>query len=313
MRELLDDDCKQSYHKRLTAFYLRFNKRKANAYNVSYVLKKYRTHEVELFNRLTRKYSKQVAIALAAEAEAAAAAPPPPPAPPATANDGENNKAAAAADGDGFRTGLDALADELLGKENSAPPVPAGKGKRASLAAFDAAAKGSAVAGFPPCGMDAAFGREQPLPDLGAGDGADLLADALHATLKIEDDENRENTPPPSPVNAGENAAPAAATPPPAASRARASSPVTAALPLVALGTAGPGEALVLTHGSGDCGQLGHGAGGASRTEVARPRRVAALAALAADPAARVAALACGGMHNAALGADGRVWTWGLI
>lgn len=60
-----------------------------------------------------------------------------------------------------------------------------------------------------------------------------------------------------------------------------------------------------MTFGSGDCGQLGHGVDDDDEMMVKYPRVVSLLAK---TPIVRVA---CGGLHTAALTADGEVYTWG--
>lgn len=61
----------------------------------------------------------------------------------------------------------------------------------------------------------------------------------------------------------------------------------------------------VLTFGSGDCGQLAHGVEEDRDLMVRYPRVVASLR----DK--HVAMIACGGLHNAVVTADGEVFTWG--
>lgn len=57
--------------------------------------------------------------------------------------------------------------------------------------------------------------------------------------------------------------------------------------------------------GSGECGQLAHGTENDEDLNVDRPRIVYSLR----DKHIRT--LACGGIHTIAVGADGRVWSWG--
>lgn len=64
-------------------------------------------------------------------------------------------------------------------------------------------------------------------------------------------------------------------------------------------------ETQVLTCGSGDCGQLGHGVATESDTVVGVPRVVQALSGK------RIVKVACGGLHNVAVGAGGECYTWG--
>lgn len=61
----------------------------------------------------------------------------------------------------------------------------------------------------------------------------------------------------------------------------------------------------VLTFGSGDCGQLGHGVDDDDDMMVKFPRPVALLAKL------EIVRVACGGLHSAAIAASGQVFTWG--
>ncbi|GMF36445.1 unnamed protein product [Phytophthora fragariaefolia] len=62
----------------------------------------------------------------------------------------------------------------------------------------------------------------------------------------------------------------------------------------------------LLTFGSGDCGQLGHGVeGDAADLMVKFPRVVRPLMKL------QIVRVACGGLHSAAITADGEVYTWG--
>jgi len=61
----------------------------------------------------------------------------------------------------------------------------------------------------------------------------------------------------------------------------------------------------VLIVGNGDCGQLGLGGEDDSLRDTLTPVPIPSLGAV------RVCALACGGLHTAALTLDGRVWTWG--
>jgi alpha-tubulin suppressor-like RCC1 family protein len=61
----------------------------------------------------------------------------------------------------------------------------------------------------------------------------------------------------------------------------------------------------VLTFGSGDCGQLGHGVDRDEDLMVKYPRIVLALR----DK--KVCGIACGGLHNAVYTDSGQVYTWG--
>jgi regulator of chromosome condensation len=61
----------------------------------------------------------------------------------------------------------------------------------------------------------------------------------------------------------------------------------------------------VFTFGSGECGQLAHGVEEEDDLSVRKPRIVTSLR----DKHVRV--VACGGIHSVAVGADGRVWSWG--
>lgn len=61
----------------------------------------------------------------------------------------------------------------------------------------------------------------------------------------------------------------------------------------------------VLTFGSGDCGQLGHGVEDDDDMMVKFPRPLAPLARL------QIVRVACGGLHSAAIAAAGQVYTWG--
>ncbi|CEG47261.1 FOG: RCC1 domain [Plasmopara halstedii] len=61
----------------------------------------------------------------------------------------------------------------------------------------------------------------------------------------------------------------------------------------------------ILTFGSGDCGQLGHGVEMDDDLMAKVPRVVHSLAKL------KVARVACGGLHSAAITASGEVYTWG--
>jgi len=61
----------------------------------------------------------------------------------------------------------------------------------------------------------------------------------------------------------------------------------------------------VFMFGSGECGQLAHGIDSEDDLNVDRPRIVYSLR----DKHIRL--LACGGIHTIAVGADGRVWSWG--
>ena len=61
----------------------------------------------------------------------------------------------------------------------------------------------------------------------------------------------------------------------------------------------------VLTFGSGDCGQAGHGMDEDLDLMVPYPRPVAAL------NTKKVVFVACGGLHNAVTTHDGQVFTWG--
>ncbi|KAL1526898.1 hypothetical protein AB1Y20_015589 [Prymnesium parvum] len=61
----------------------------------------------------------------------------------------------------------------------------------------------------------------------------------------------------------------------------------------------------VFVVGNGDCGQLGLGAGDEDVRDSLVPLRLKVLDSV------RVVSLACGGMHTAALTAEGQVWTWG--
>lgn len=61
----------------------------------------------------------------------------------------------------------------------------------------------------------------------------------------------------------------------------------------------------VLTFGSGDCGQLGHGVEDDADMMVKYPRPVASLTKL------QIVRMACGGLHSAAIAAGGQVYTWG--
>ncbi|TYZ57713.1 hypothetical protein PybrP1_006288 [[Pythium] brassicae (nom. inval.)] len=61
----------------------------------------------------------------------------------------------------------------------------------------------------------------------------------------------------------------------------------------------------VLTFGSGDCGQLGHGVENDADMMVKYPRPLALLAKL------QIVRVACGGLHSAAIAAGGQVYTWG--
>jgi hypothetical protein len=61
----------------------------------------------------------------------------------------------------------------------------------------------------------------------------------------------------------------------------------------------------VFTFGSGECGQLAHGVEEDEDLSVRKPRIVTSLR----DKQVRV--VACGGIHSVAVGADGRVWSWG--
>ncbi|TDH73114.1 hypothetical protein CCR75_004261 [Bremia lactucae] len=61
----------------------------------------------------------------------------------------------------------------------------------------------------------------------------------------------------------------------------------------------------ILTFGSGDCGQLGHGVEEESDLMVKFPRVVRPLATLS------IVRIACGGLHSAAITAAGEVYTWG--
>jgi len=61
----------------------------------------------------------------------------------------------------------------------------------------------------------------------------------------------------------------------------------------------------VFTFGSGECGQAGHGVEEERDLIVKKPRIVHSLR----DK--QIRSLAAGGLHTVAVGADGRVWTWG--
>ena len=61
----------------------------------------------------------------------------------------------------------------------------------------------------------------------------------------------------------------------------------------------------LLTFGSGDCGQLGHGIEEDDDLEVPFPRIVYALR----DK--KICGISCGGIHNAAFTESGQVFTWG--
>ncbi|KAJ1462512.1 regulator of chromosome condensation 1/beta-lactamase-inhibitor protein II [Pelagophyceae sp. CCMP2097] len=61
----------------------------------------------------------------------------------------------------------------------------------------------------------------------------------------------------------------------------------------------------VLSFGSGDCGQLAHGMDDDRDTIVPKPRRILALRSKL------ITVVSCGGLHNAAVTADGLCYTWG--
>uniref|UniRef100_A0A7S3NMW9 RCC1-like domain-containing protein n=1 Tax=Aureoumbra lagunensis TaxID=44058 RepID=A0A7S3NMW9_9STRA len=62
---------------------------------------------------------------------------------------------------------------------------------------------------------------------------------------------------------------------------------------------------VVVSFGSGDCGQLGHGTQSDKDTVVAIPRAIESLRNK------QIAIVACGGLHNVACTNDGYVYTWG--
>ena len=62
----------------------------------------------------------------------------------------------------------------------------------------------------------------------------------------------------------------------------------------------------VLSFGSGDCGQLGHGTNSERDTIVTKPRPI-----MAFSRGIRISQVACGGLHNVACSFDGAAYTWG--
>lgn len=62
---------------------------------------------------------------------------------------------------------------------------------------------------------------------------------------------------------------------------------------------------IIMTFGSGDCGQLAHGVENDEDLMCKYPRVVNCLKQL------KVVSVACGGLHNAIVTADGMVHTWG--
>ena len=61
----------------------------------------------------------------------------------------------------------------------------------------------------------------------------------------------------------------------------------------------------IMTFGSGDCGQLAHGVERDEDLMCKYPRMVSSMQQY------RVSSVACGGLHNAIVTADGLVFTWG--
>ncbi len=67
----------------------------------------------------------------------------------------------------------------------------------------------------------------------------------------------------------------------------------------------------VMTFGTGDCGQLGHGVEEYSDTEVKYPRVVSMSKLLPTVGRVRITRVSCGGLHTTCIASDGRIINWG--